>query len=158
MLQPSAVGGEQHQVKCPLCSAPPPPAKDLLLIEAPYRRKTEHSSFGCKQMATCTRFTGHRRHLHERTPQSQCHPHPNQNLPASPFRMQLTTTARSKRHASMTVGLPFRYWHAQDISHVMERMLLLFFLLFFFRTPAPVGSSVPPLSVVVAGALDDFLI
>lgn len=62
-------------------------------------------------------------------------PLPNQNLPASPLRMQVTTTARSKRHASMTVGLLFRYRHAQDISHIMERILLLVLFCFFLESP-----------------------
>lgn len=84
-------------------------------------------------------------------------PPPQPKTSRTHFRMQPATMARSKRHTSMTVGLPFRYQHAQGISRVMEKDVAFFFS-FFFKPLSPVGSSASNLSVVVAGALGGFLI
>lgn len=121
MFQPLAVRVKNQHVSWLLCTSFPPSSKDLLLIEAPYQRKTEDSLFGCKNRW-------------QSPPSSQADiaitmSPPPQPKPSCPlYRMQPATMARSKRHTSMTVGLPFQNQHALDISHVMEKMLLFFFL------------------------------
>lgn len=121
MFQPLAVRVENLHVRWLLCTSFPPPSKDLLLIEAPYQKKTEDSSFGCK-----TDGNGHR--LLMRTTQSQCHPHHKQNL-------LVPSSERSKRHTSMTA---FHFDISMHKTYLTEWRRCCFFFL------NPILLLVPP--------------
>lgn len=110
MLQPSAVGGKHHQVKPegPLLRTPKAPAKDLLLIEAPYWRKIEDSLFGCKQMA------GHMYALHGASPPSPRADAVITMSPApqpTPFRLPLQNASHYHRKEQASRKHDCRHFH-----------------------------------------------